>query len=627
VKQRTQNQDTTVTEKGVTSISVRNQRSIHFVFLCEALVFGFGILIYTGVIPEWGRWYSGSPHYAAQVNGFLHGTLALSQTPLDSLSDDLVWSEGGVHQVWGLGIPLWRLVWTGLSRLFGYYSFPDHLATGIAFSIVIFVMLQALMTPVVQKATMSQIFMLCGSIFTLVAFPPFLSLLRSRFLVYEEAVAYGYMYALFEFALLVRFLRTSSYNDWLGLMMLAGCGVFVRPTLIFYGFSSWTVGTLVMFSKHHHDSDFALQLIRLLKSRRWVLGSLLFCIGIGTLMFTNWIRFASPFEFGHKLNVQNIYGSLYATRFDHPLQDAPLSVVTKELFGALFFAKPTTNSDLFAKGLFWGQAQLARMRDLDFAVYDWTYIAWLAVAILLLIRSVALRRGFLVEKNTWKIGALWGLLSAAPMFFFYLRVPALCARYLVDFAAAFAVLTVVVWAWINQLKDWKRISGMVLFFAWLSWEITHVTSFGPSRSLIWRETTFKETKGLHKIMPNLGTEIFKSGSSGIRFDGSGWNGSSGAIKCHVIVFVESPRFLEIDLTVASDAVEKPDPHWIRAKIGLEFLEKESIVLTEQGWRVRFRGPHRAQYQNGIQPAFIATVPKERLGQEDTSWLLKRVRWR
>src|SRR6266481_5916539 len=81
----------------------------------KADLFGYGALLYTasllffcGLIPKWGEWYSSSLYHRQQTKVLLHGGFALSTNPKD-LATDLCWSGGGVQQVWGLGISLWRL--------------------------------------------------------------------------------------------------------------------------------------------------------------------------------------------------------------------------------------------------------------------------------------------------------------------------------------------------------------------------------------------------------------------------------------------------------------------------------------------------------------------------------------
>jgi len=63
-------------------------------------------------------------------------------------------------------------------------------------------------------------------------------------------------------------------------------------------------------------------------------------------------------------------------------------------------------------------------------------------------------------------------------------------------------------------------------------------------------------------------------------------------------------------------------------VGLEFLRRERIDRTAKGWRVRFSGPRQKRYQRGVQPVFLATVPKEFLADYTTvPWRLTRVTWR
>ena len=71
---------------------------------------------------------------------------------------------------------------------------------------------------------------------------------------------------------------------------------------------------------------------------------------------------------------------------------------------------------------------------------------------------------------------------------------------------------------------------------------------------------------------------------------------------------------------------KPAPEVIRAKIGLEYLERESITKTDAGWKIRFKGPQRKVYQSGYQVAFLALIAKEDLPYMNTPWLLRSVRW-
>ncbi len=108
-----------------------------------AVVYSFGLIIFlSGGIPRWGAWYSPSRPHRAQTEAFLRGQLALS-TNISDLADDLCWSECGVQQVWGLGVPLWRLPFEAVARIWSDRGFPDRLALAIFGAVTAYVVLRA----------------------------------------------------------------------------------------------------------------------------------------------------------------------------------------------------------------------------------------------------------------------------------------------------------------------------------------------------------------------------------------------------------------------------------------------------------------------------------------------------
>jgi hypothetical protein len=113
----------------------------------------------------------------------------------------------------------------------------------------------------------------------------------------------------------------------------------------------------------------------------------------------------------------------------------------------------------------------------------------------------------------------------------------------------------------------------------------------------------------------------------IPFTGAGWQTQSGRAAACVTLFVNDPEFLELQLAPAPGASPgQPEVEAIRAKIGLEFLKRASLARVNDGWRLRFASPANPRYQHGLQPVFIATVPKDRLADDHTPWLLKEVTW-
>src|SRR5678810_464689 len=61
------------------------------------------LLLSSGIVPQWGRWYCPDAPHRLQTEAFLRGDLALSHSPA-ALDFDLAWTRGGVQQVWGLGV-------------------------------------------------------------------------------------------------------------------------------------------------------------------------------------------------------------------------------------------------------------------------------------------------------------------------------------------------------------------------------------------------------------------------------------------------------------------------------------------------------------------------------------------
>ena len=127
---------------------MRLRSRLNLLFGCGAILYAFLLLAACGVI-SWGSWQSGSPWFRFQTEALLRGSLALSHNPLD-LTHDLCWSEGGVHQFWGLGIPLWQLPFAALAKLFGWSPFPDRIALGLFIALVAYIVLRTCFGPLLK---------------------------------------------------------------------------------------------------------------------------------------------------------------------------------------------------------------------------------------------------------------------------------------------------------------------------------------------------------------------------------------------------------------------------------------------------------------------------------------------
>jgi hypothetical protein len=127
-------------------------------------------------------------------------------------------------------------------------------------------------------------------------------------------------------------------------------------------------------------------------------------------------------------------------------------------------------------------------------------------------------------------------------------------------------------------------------------------------------------------------EEYRAGNSletwGIPFNGLGWDETSGQLSMAAIFFVENPTLLQLEIaTMPGKHVSETSLAKIQAKIGLEFLDRTSIILKNNIWIVRFAGPKEPCYQHGVQAIFLAALPAQELAEGVTTpWVLTRLTW-
>jgi len=168
-----------------------------------------------------GARYSTSLPYRTQTEALLKGDLAMSRSVAE-LKFDHNWSKQGLHPVWGLGVPLWRLPFEAAAKLGGFDGFPDRLAFGLFALLACFVVLKVWVSFADGRSQRGDradagnvlpggppaggggssgsgstnggdgwalITGFGAGFLILLLFPPFLTLLQVRSAVWEEAVA------------------------------------------------------------------------------------------------------------------------------------------------------------------------------------------------------------------------------------------------------------------------------------------------------------------------------------------------------------------------------------------------------------------------------------------------------
>jgi hypothetical protein len=588
-------------------------RSLRLLLGCIAALASLNVCVGTGLIVDWGLWYSPSTPYRKQTDALLSGKLALSSSPAD-IEFDMAWAEYGVHQVWGLGVPCWRLPFELLARLVGQPAFPDRLALATALAVSAYFVLRCLTVPigVSNVGEWLRTLMLhparAALAFILLSFPPVLTMCRGSFMVYEEAVIYGYFYSMGLLAGAITFAQRPTLHAYLLLSLLAGLLGFVRPTTASYG-----VATLAV----------AWSCTRIEKWNWWksLLGPGIFALGGALLFWSNLCRFGSGFEFGHRLNLTSI-DLMYLSRFDAPFHEVSLWSALRELCGSLFFVNFLNGFAFYKKGVVAWQSDTPRWRSFYATTFDASYLivvvaCWFWAARRLLVRRWKADR---VRDVVVLIPAAWSLVSVLQLTGFYLYFCAMSSRYVMDFAPALGagivgcVLAIdhrpIRSHWLTKCQSAVLV---VLLAAWWAYEVSKSRSLFPPTPVSTQQDILPamddDALELQPAPDHYVAAINPAIETGMPYNGLGWEHPGGEARPVIILFINNPGRLLLEVSAIS--VESPSERQyesIRVNVGLEPLRLESIYNTDRGRALSFAAPQRAAYRTGILPVFVAFGP-------------------
>ena len=136
---------------------------------------------------------------------------------------------------------------------------------------------------------------------------------------------------------------------------------------------------------------------------------------------------------------------------------------------------------------------------------------------------------------------------------------------------------------------------------------------------------------LENLSKRLDSSYSITSPNHILYDRFGWldhyGTPTGTLKPLIMLLADNIDFVELDFEIQPHPRIILDPHAIRIKAGLEYLERDYIQKTDKGWRVRFQGPTQPRWKHGVQSVFIATVPNQHLTESFTPWILHSVCWR
>jgi hypothetical protein len=559
--------------------------------------------------------YGLSPYHRLQADALLHGHLFLGDS-INQLGPSLAWHDGHVQQVWGLGIGMWLLPFQAAWRLCGGQMFPDRIALGAAF------LLLALYTGStgLRIARNGHLALGLGFIWLVLLCPPLWTLARASQLVFEETVLYGILVSLGMLVALARMTVFNSRTDYFLTSLLAALSGLVRPTLAIYGLSAVLVASLILYGRTRTFGR-----ILLLNSP--------FAAGLVFLAVTNWIRFGSPMEFGHRLTV-NSDSMVYLTRFGNPYSSTPAMRAAEELNGLLFLDSNVRDAGAYSEDLFPGQAATTRWRRLCLTLFDSSYamvglvatgssVWWFARRIKgtnALMKLPQNPRDMLIL-----VLFLWSVISIGGLAMFYLRAPVIASRYLLDFLPGIAGLLTL--AWCFAASRFPR-SSLVVLAGWLFVELA------AAKVPVWQETASQPpVAALPRVvgapLASFGGNYSLDrppGQNGIAFNGHGWDPNGGFAGDIVTLVLDNPQFVQLHVSTRREfngVLARKDVY--QAKMNGKALLLHEVTNEEDGLKIAFDVP--SQMQTGEQIVFLCFSSSYDAEDRDSERFLYSVRWR
>lgn len=613
--------------------------------------------------------YSRSLYHRLQAEALLHGQFGIADS-IYQMSFDLAWHDGQVQQIWGLGVGLWLAPFVGLFRCCGGEVFPDRVALGVA------VFLYALYSGVTALRLghdwKSKGFGF-GIGFLVLFFPPFWILAMAPQLIYDETILYACLASQSTLTALVRFVVFRRQTDYLLCCLLATFAGLIRPTHFIYGFVAITLAsTWQLYGKPRSRLHAPKSTLATPRQFRWAaLGVACFLSGVLFLLWSNKVRFGSPFEFGHRIT-GTAMPTVFFSRFSAPYSWQDSYPLAKELFAWIFLPPLKLRPPWDGNNLVYFQAPVSRWRDIYYPTFNPVYLAFillgLAGSVVHLIRRFKIIRSNRRNQTPFshqiesfsrpprrsspktsnlKVGVeftrlalnrlshqpiprtmtvlwLWTLLCFPALFVVYLRMNSMSSRYVMDFAPA--ILAGVLLGWGLLIRRWPRLT-LVLTLIAVGIDLARVREVP-----IFNQPT--TVPYIRDLAPSLGSTIDEfngaydqdahPAETQLLCNGYGWaaNGMAGPT---VMLAVDAPQFLE--LTVGPHLTPKAEPDIYRARIGLIELPIVSTNRVSQNLRIRFALPDEIRRRAGDELVFLCFTKTILPSDLNSRRRLVSVKWR
>lgn len=562
--------------------------------------------------------YAPSPYHRLQADALLRGELSIGSS-MGQIGHDLAWHSGQVNQIWGLGIGIWLAPFEFVWRLFGQQWFPDRIALGFAFALLggYSWSLGRWFAEAARRKALG-----IGCVWLILLCPAVWAMNEGGRPVYEETSLYALLVSLGILIATARVACLGLRRDFFVCAVLAALSALVRPTHGIYGLSGMLVCSFLLLKR----SSFC---------RSVLLGNALFVAGLACLLATNWLRFGSPMEFGHRLTITG-ESVVYMTRIGNPMREATAFQAGKELVSWLFL-----NHRLRARGdeehrVPW-QAPQARWRDPYMITFDpgWAIVvlAGFAGTLLWLLRKY--QAGWRLDRAARTPGMAviagifaWSSISMAGLLAFYLRFPNMSARYLMDFAPAFTGFALLLWFWISN--RWP-LCGLLGLSAWLGFGIMTVQLRPQSPPVLKRSeiplelprSTMNPFAGIHGSYDLTN----HPSNTAILGNGAGWNSGTGEVKALVALAIDQPRFIEVTVGPGIYKAGGSRQDVYRAVLDGKFIPLEKMERHGEALHLRFEVPQAIRRRAGDELLFLCFTKGYDKADRESRRVLYSVRWR
>jgi hypothetical protein len=382
------------------------------------------------LVRDWGKWYmadDGPPYVLLQVRAFLSGSLALFPHP-GAAEIDNDWGRGGMHQAWGLGVPILAVPFHLLGRLVGAPGFPDNVRFLILYCATTIVLARAIHRA--SRGGEGSTVASCAAATFVMVFPTFVGLVSSRFMIYEQTIATGALWSVLLLAGVLMLVERCTPARLLAVCAAAGFSAMLRPPLAIYGLTTVAMAIAIAYKSG-------------LAPRR-LLGPVAAYLGVTALYpLTNMARFGSPLVWGYENGLSGFIVNRL-TRWGLPFSHVPFSDAASEMLATLFLLQPTPGHILlgqpppsvlpFIVGARWREYYAPTFGRLAFFV-------WVAAIVIVgwrLYRDRPWRESRRVVDEVPTIVGVWGLVPSLVLFVFYARLDNMVTRYAADMYPAFA---------------------------------------------------------------------------------------------------------------------------------------------------------------------------------------------